>query len=116
MIEEVQNWIEKITETKFNKDLDFITNLKNGCILCELISKIKGKYIIYNRNPRNSKIMERENIETFLKEVDNIGVNKPNWDYNDLLNKTKKEKEIIKTIFEISNKNKNKDIIKLKGI
>ena len=42
----VRIWIEKISKRKFDDDLSFMENLKDGSILVSLVSKIKGKFII----------------------------------------------------------------------
>jgi hypothetical protein len=113
-INDVIQWTEKVIEQKFSKEDPYL-QMKNGCILCELVGKIQGKYLVYNRNPRNARIMERENIEIFITELEKMEVSKPKWDYNDLVSKSKKEKEILSTLYELGTKAlKNKNLPKLK--
>ncbi|KAL9653033.1 hypothetical protein ABK040_015547 [Willaertia magna] len=47
----------------------FFSSLKDGLALCKLISKIKGRFLLHNKNCRDIKELEIENLETFCKEA-----------------------------------------------
>ena len=47
----------------------FFSSFKDGVALCKLITKLKGRFVMFNKNPRGMEFMEQENCETFLKEI-----------------------------------------------
>ncbi|KAL0476555.1 gxcB [Acrasis kona] len=69
----IEDWINNVTKVKPFEDrqhgtyLDFFASLKDGVRLCSLLAKVKGKAIIFNRNPRGIDFMEKENIDNFSK-------------------------------------------------
>jgi len=57
-LEALETWIQKVTKIQF-KQKRFLDNLRDGVVLCVLVSKIKGKKVMYNRNPRGLDFMEK---------------------------------------------------------
>jgi ribosomal protein L24E len=55
--EKLQKWVENVTKRTFTGG--FSESLKDGTILCELISKIKARFVSYNKNPRGIEWMEK---------------------------------------------------------
>ena len=72
-LQSITDWINetnKSEEVSLGSDSSFISflkSLKDGVALCKLVSKLKGRFIMFNKNPRNMEFMEQENFETFIK-------------------------------------------------
>ena len=71
----LRDWINETNKSEeVSIDLEsnplstFLTSLKDGIALCKLITKLKGRFLMFNKNPRGMEFMEQENCETFLKE------------------------------------------------
>jgi hypothetical protein len=60
----VKEWIQNVTKRKFPED-DFMKSLKDGCLLCELVTKVKCRFVAYNKNPRGIDWMEKVFILNF---------------------------------------------------
>lgn len=62
----IRIWINQLTHSKLNTE-PLIIQLKNGSLLCKLISKVTGKKIFYYKNPSSEK-EELENLKIFIDE------------------------------------------------
>lgn len=49
---QIKLWIEDLLKQPIENE-DFFEEIKNGILLCKLISKIKGKFISFNKFPRD---------------------------------------------------------------
>ncbi|KAG2382437.1 hypothetical protein C9374_005639 [Naegleria lovaniensis] len=74
-LQSVADWINetnKSEEVSLGQDsslISFLKSLKDGIALCKLVGKLKGRFIMFNKNPRGIEFMEQENFETFVKEA-----------------------------------------------
>lgn len=51
---EVKLWIEDLLKQPLENE-DFYDDLRNGTLLCKLIAKIKGKFLSYNKFPKDQE-------------------------------------------------------------
>jgi hypothetical protein len=63
----LQNWLEEIAKQKFDSDKDFLANLSDGIILCKVLAKARGKFVMFNRSPKGNKTLEKVNQFISLK-------------------------------------------------
>lgn len=69
----IRDWINDVNKSEevqveVNSDqLSFLGSVKDGVALCKLVAKLKGRYVMFNKNPRGIDFMEQENISTFLQ-------------------------------------------------
>lgn len=109
-LSKLQAWLEAVSKKQFSKP-NFMESVKDGCILCEVVSKVKGKFLSYNKNPRGMDWMEKENLASFIKEMGILEI-KVSYSEDDLLG-MKKQDELVKSLMELAEKAKKQD--KFKG-
>jgi hypothetical protein len=99
--DQVRNWIEDLSKQSFVSE-DLFDSLLDGVQLCKVVAKLKGKFVSFNRNPKNQE-EEIENFTTFTETLSTIGY-KPSdlkFTYQNLKLKTHKA-DILSFFSEIS--------------
>ncbi|KAL7670829.1 hypothetical protein ACOME3_005748 [Neoechinorhynchus agilis] len=69
----VQKWMEDVIGEKFNPDLKYDDNLKDGVLICKLMNKLSPGSIT-KIEERGSGFVLRQNIDRFQKAVKSYGV------------------------------------------
>lgn len=54
----LRKWIEDVTKYEFSKNHSFLGNLKDGTKLCQLMTKIQGKFLLFNRQTKDIEELE----------------------------------------------------------
>eukprot|EP01080_Neovahlkampfia_damariscottae_P010436 gene10436-2958_t len=99
--EELQKWLEAVSKQPFDSKKDFVGNLSDGIILCKVLAKARGKFVMFNRRPNGDSALEQENIQNFEESFKSSGEN-IHWKYSDI-SRGKKKNELIKTVIDLSN-------------
>eukprot|EP01080_Neovahlkampfia_damariscottae_P008948 gene8948-897_t len=104
-LRQLQAWIEKVCVTiikgDFNDSKSFHSSIKNGVLLCGLISKILRKVGNFHEKPVGI-MKEIQNLDYFIKECKIFGL-EVNWKVRDL-HSGKDLKGVEQTLFEIAKK------------
>ncbi|KAL9645672.1 hypothetical protein ABK040_003405 [Willaertia magna] len=97
----IKSWIETVTSEKFSNPTDLHASLKDGVILCGLISKLRGlKYPNYHKEPKGAMFKEMENIAFFMQNCQKAGI-KCDWTLK-ALHKAMDMDAVYNTIIDLS--------------
>ncbi|KAG2388762.1 hypothetical protein C9374_000201 [Naegleria lovaniensis] len=100
--EAIREWIEKVTGEKYSKPNDPYTSLKDGVLLCGLISALRcTKMPTYNKETKGVMFKEMENIAYFMQQVQKVGI-KLDWTLK-ALHKNADMNAVLLSIIELSN-------------
>ncbi|KAF0977805.1 hypothetical protein FDP41_003127 [Naegleria fowleri] len=100
--EAIREWIEKVTGEKYSKPNDPYVSLKDGVLLCGLISALRcTKMPTYNKETKGVMFKEMENIAYFMQQVQKVGI-KLEWTLK-ALHKNTDMNAVLLSIIELSN-------------
>lgn len=55
----LQKWLEDVSKQQFDSKKDFMGNLSDGIILCKVLAKARGKFVMFNRRPNGDAALEK---------------------------------------------------------
>eukprot|EP01091_Cochliopodium_minus_P017197 TRINITY_DN6672_c0_g1_i2.p1 TRINITY_DN6672_c0_g1~~TRINITY_DN6672_c0_g1_i2.p1 ORF type:complete len:236 (-),score=73.61 TRINITY_DN6672_c0_g1_i2:406-1014(-) len=99
---EVAEWIEEVIGGKLKDKNDLGISLKDGVILCTLVNKIKPGTIKTFNTTRLMPLMERDNIQLYLKACWTLGVSEGNFFMVGDLHDQKSMNQVVQNIAALS--------------